>query len=54
VRVSLFADPIEVPLDEVPVLRAQGLLIEEPEPAADQPVSTTRSAPAARKDSATS
>lgn len=36
VRVTMFEDPIEVPDDEVEVLRAQGLLHEEeaaPEPA---------------------
>lgn len=38
VRVTMFPDPIEVPDDEVEVLRSQGLLHEEsaaePEPAA--------------------
>jgi hypothetical protein len=29
VRTTFFPDPIEVPDDEVPVLRAQGLLVEE-------------------------
>lgn len=33
VRVTLFPDrEIEVPEDEIPVLRAQGLLREEPQP----------------------
>lgn len=30
VRVTMFEDPIEVPDDELEVLRAQGLLKEEP------------------------
>jgi hypothetical protein len=34
VHVTTFEDPIEVPDDEVPVLRAQGLLREDPAPAA--------------------
>lgn len=33
VRVTLFADPIQVPADEVEVLRSQGLLVAEPDPA---------------------
>jgi len=44
VRLTLFQDPIEVPADEVPVLRAQGLLAEpEPEPQSEpaQPAAVT-------------
>ena len=39
VRVTMFEHPIEVPDDEVEVLRAQGLLREEdtPQPAPQQP-----------------
>lgn len=41
VRVRMFADPIQVPADEVEVLRSQGLLVpDEPDPApaaAEQP-----------------
>lgn len=44
VRVSMLADPIEVPDDEVPVLRAQGLLIE---PGHEAPESTERAVKAA-------
>lgn len=44
VRVTMFADPIEVDPDEVPVLRAQGLLAEE---APSEPASAPR--PAAAK-----
>lgn len=29
VNVTLFPDPIEVPEDEIPVLRHQGLLVED-------------------------
>jgi hypothetical protein len=29
----MFADPIQVPADEVEVLRSQGLLVPNPEPA---------------------
>jgi hypothetical protein len=38
VRVTMFEDPIEVPDDEVEVLRSQGLIHEEaaPEPAPQQ------------------
>lgn len=32
VRVSMFADPIQVPADEVEVLRSQGLLVPDPAP----------------------
>lgn len=37
VRLTLFPDPVEVPDDEVPVLRAQGLLVEDtaPQPTPD-------------------
>ncbi|MFJ9771236.1 hypothetical protein ACIRVF_08325 [Kitasatospora sp. NPDC101157] len=37
VRTTFFPDPVEVPDDEVQVLRAQGLLVEEtaPQPAVD-------------------
>lgn len=43
VRVTLLPDPIEVPEDEVAVLRAQGLLVED-----DAPAAPVKSAP--RKD----
>lgn len=33
VRVRMLADPIQVPADEVEVLRSQGLLVPDPEPA---------------------
>lgn len=54
VRVTMFADPIEVDEDELPNLRHQGLLIEEPAPdpqpdpvpaAAKQPVRKPAKAP---------
>lgn len=50
VRVTLFEDPIEVPDDEVPVLRAQGLLREEPQPEtqAAPPAAAAKATP--RKD----
>ncbi len=48
VKVTMFEDPIDVPEDEVPVLRAQGLLREETEPQAARPAAATK--PAARKD----
>lgn len=34
VRVTILPEPIEVPEDEIPVLRAQGLLVEDDVPAA--------------------
>lgn len=43
VRVTMFEDPIEVPDDEVEVLRVQGLLRDEPEPQAARPAA--KSAP---------
>jgi hypothetical protein len=30
VKLTLFQDPVEVPEDEIPVLRAQGLIVDEP------------------------
>lgn len=49
VHVTLFQDPIDVPADEVEVLRAQGLLREEPQPAPDAAApATTDPAPAAK------
>ncbi|WP_161790134.1 hypothetical protein [Streptacidiphilus carbonis] len=45
VKVTLFQEPIEVPDDEVPVLRAQGLLVEEP---AETPAKAVKAQP--RKD----
>lgn len=30
VKLTLFQEPVEVPEDEIPVLRAQGLVIDEP------------------------
>lgn len=45
VRTTFFPDPVEVPDDEVHVLRAQGLLIEEPGPAAADPVPAKQAAP---------
>lgn len=55
VNVTMFEDPIEVPADEVGVLRAQGLLREDPQAAAAAPVSTdpapaAKSAPKTPKD----
>lgn len=50
VNLTLFQEPIHVPPDEVPVLRAQGLIRPDPEPPA--PVSTAKSTPIARKDPA--
>lgn len=38
VRVTMFENPIEVPEDEVEVLRVQGLLHEETSPAAETTV----------------
>lgn len=29
VKLTLFQDPVEVPEDEIPALRAQGLLVED-------------------------
>ncbi|MEV7770583.1 hypothetical protein [Kitasatospora sp. NPDC086791] len=43
VRTTFFPAPVEVPDDEVQVLRAQGLLVEEPEP---QPATDPAPAPA--------
>ncbi|GAB2695910.1 hypothetical protein [Kitasatospora kifunensis] len=45
VRVSMFADPIQVPPDEVEALRSQGLLVPdlEPAPAAVEPPPTATS-----------
>jgi hypothetical protein len=46
VRTTFFDDLVEVPDDEIPVLRAQGLLVGEsaPQPAADPvPVKPTAS-----------
>lgn len=50
VRVSMLPDPIEVPLDEVPVLRSQGLLVEEAPPSA----TVTASDPATARKAAQS
>jgi hypothetical protein len=36
VRVTLFPEPVDVPEDEIPVLRAQGLLIEDEGDSQDQ------------------
>ena len=45
VRVSMFPDPIEVPDDEVEVLRSQGLLKEEaPAEPAPRPAATKATA----------
>jgi hypothetical protein len=41
VRVTMFADPIEVDEDEIPGLRAQGLLIED-NPASSEPDTSSR------------
>jgi hypothetical protein len=52
VRVTLFEDPIDVPEDEVAVLRSQGLLVEEapPAPPAAEPEAPTEpAAPAATR-----
>lgn len=38
VKLSIFQDPVEVPEDELPVLRAQGLLVEATSEAAPEPV----------------
>ena len=46
--VTMFQEPIEVPLDEVPVLRSQGLLRSEPVMPAEQPVAVAKAS--ARKD----
>lgn len=52
VRVTLFPDPIEVPADEVPVLRAQGLLVEEPTAPVDPPAApAVKAAPKLPKES---
>ena len=48
VHVTTFEDPIEVPDDEVPVLRAQGLLREDPTPA--EVPSTARTKSTTKKD----
>lgn len=45
VRLTLFADPVEVPEDEIPVLRAQGLVVNEP---AETPAKAAKAQP--RKD----
>lgn len=52
VRVTLFQDPIEVPDDEVPVLRAQGLLSEEAAAATESLAATVKATP--RKDAQSS
>ena len=55
VNLTLFQEPIPVPPDEVPVLRAQGLIRPDPAPEppvpVPVPVSTAKSTPTARKDS---
>lgn len=48
VHVTLFPDPIEVPDDEVEVLRAQGLLRADATPAVEQPAA--KPAPAQKGD----
>jgi hypothetical protein len=49
VHLTLFPDPIEVPDDEVEVLRAQGLIRDEPAaPAA--PPAVTKPTPAKKDD----
>lgn len=51
VRVTLFEDPIEVPDDEIPVLRHQGLLREEaPAAAPTTPASAAKATPKPSKD----
>lgn len=45
VKLTLFEEPHEVDEDEIPVLRAQGLLVEEP---AEAPVKAVKAQP--RKD----
>lgn len=51
VKLTLFQEPIEVPDDEVPVLRAQGLLVEEPaETPTEAPAKAVKAQP--RKDDA--
>jgi hypothetical protein len=52
--VTLFQEPIEVPVDEVAVLRSQGLLRSEPVMPGEQPATGAKSAPAARKDTTAS
>jgi hypothetical protein len=42
VRVTMLPDPIEVPEDEIPVLRAQGLLVEDDEARPAVAVATTK------------
>jgi hypothetical protein len=52
VHVTLFEDPIDVPEDEVPVLRSQGILVEDapPAPPAAEPEAPTEpAAPAATR-----
>ena len=37
VRLTMFAEPVEVDIDEIPSLRAQGLLVEDGPPASPPP-----------------
>ncbi|MFE2407123.1 hypothetical protein ACFXDE_02130 [Kitasatospora sp. NPDC059408] len=50
VRTTFFPDAVEVPDDEAQVLRAQGLLVEEPSPAAADPVPAKQQAGPKPKD----
>ena len=46
VRISMWPDEVkEVPVDEVPVLRAQGLLLDDDKPAGAGPAKTSPSRP---------
>lgn len=55
VHLTMFEDPIEVPADELPVLRAQGLVRDEvPESPAAAPTTTAAKVTATRKDDSAS
>ncbi|MGA5820809.1 hypothetical protein ACPC54_23450 [Kitasatospora sp. NPDC094028] len=45
VRTTFFSGPVEVPDDEIPVLRAQGLLVEDTTPPTTDTVPAKQAAP---------
>lgn len=50
VDVTMFQEPIEVPEDEVPALRAQGLIRVKRDDSADAPAAASKPKSATRKD----